>query len=273
MPERKESKTKPYLIPVRSIVANTNPRNPLSPELQKQGWTVFGTPDPTEGRMLWALATSDNPEERTTFVELMQQFDPDFVAWAGTFLTQGQLQAVEVRDNGKNAKGENTYTLVYGCRRCLAILYNWCLLGKPAEPVVEAKLVKGNNASLLHRAVVENQRKQPNPLEEAHAIKYAVNNGQSEEEVALEQGLSITTIKNRLALLGLPPEVQKKIAAGTLTATKALKEKVPPANGDGGKKPRLRSRKTIEEALEEFNPDTKEGKVLAWVLGRRDNFR
>ncbi len=39
MKDRKESK-KSYTIPIRQIIANTNPRNPLSQALQKQGYTV-----------------------------------------------------------------------------------------------------------------------------------------------------------------------------------------------------------------------------------------
>lgn len=182
--ERKESKRKAYLIPVRRIVANTNPRNPLSQKLQELGYGVFASAEgvPT----LWSLATSDNPEDRQRYVQLIEEQDPELAQIANTLLSVGQLEPVEVRANGKRANGDNTYTLVFGCRRCLAVLYNWCVLGKPKEPLVEAFLEKGNEAQLLHRAVIENIRKDPNPIEVARAMQYALNNGETEREVAAQ---------------------------------------------------------------------------------------
>jgi len=259
--ELADSRAKVYLIPVRSITSNTNPRQALSASLDAQGWTVFHGDQP-----IWPLATSDNPEERAQYVKLIQDFDPEIVAMANTMLTQGQLQAVEVREGGSKS-GDHSYTLSFGCRRCLAILYNWCLLGKPKEPVVNATMIKGNEGQLLQRAIVENIRKQPNAIEEAKTIKMLINNGQSKEEVATELGFTTKTLGNRLKLLGLPPEQQKKIEAGKLTATKALAEK----NGTPAKttKP-MRTRKEVTAAMEEFPESRPERKVLEWMLGMRE---
>ncbi len=290
--EREDSKTKIYRIAARSIVQNTNPRHPF-PSLEAKGWQVFKEPS------LWALATSDSAEDRAKFVALMQENDPEFVMWAGTFLTQGQLQPVEVRDNGKNKAGVTTYTLVYGCRRTMAILLNWCMLGKPKEPIVEARLAKGNNVSLLQRAGVENTQRAPTKMEQARLWKMFLNNGQTEEEIARDQGVTAQTVRNRLALLELPEEVQKKVETGQVTATKALaaasaekKGEVgavenlasdkpvesspsspPTAPASSSSTPRVRPKKVLEEALSEFVSGTTEYRVLAWVLGLRDNFR
>lgn len=262
MAKRTESRTKVYEIPVRAITSNTNPRQALSASLDSQGWTVF-----VGDKALWPLATSDSAEDRATFAKLIQDFDPELVSLANTMLTQGQLQPVEVREGG-STKGDPSYTLVYGCRRCLAILLNWCLLGKPKEPVVKATLQKGNECQLLQRAIVENIRKQPSIIEEAQTIKMLVNNGQDISEVASELGYSIATINNRLKLLDLDPRTQKKIKEGKTTATAAL-------NGDDegherAERPKLRSRKEIEAAAEEFRDGTPQRAVLDWLLCRRE---
>jgi ParB/RepB/Spo0J family partition protein len=248
MAERKESQGKLYRIPLRQIVANHNPRNPLGLEVAKRFDIFTGG----EGD-LWKMATSDDPEQRAKFVRIINEFDPEFAQWAGTFLAVGQLEPVEVRDNG-----HDSYTLVFGCRRCLAILYNWCATGTPKEPVVEARLApKQNNLMLLHRAVVENTRKDPNPIERARAFQMMLNQSQEVKEIAASQGISEQTVKNSLALLELEPEVQKKKERST-----------PP----GSPRVRVRAKKEIEETMNEFREDSKEHKVLAWVLGRREDF-
>lgn len=292
---RSEAKGKVYRIKVSSIVANTNPRNPLSQSLKNLGYTAFGGDMP-----VWELATSEDPGQRAKFCELMQAHDEEFCNWATTFMTQGQLQPIEVRDNGGKAGKESTYTLVFGCRRCLAILYNWCMTGKPSEPIVEARLAKGSNVNLLHRAFVENERRNPSILEEAESIQMAINAGCEEEEVAKARGYSISTIRNRLALLNLEPAVQKKVRDGKITATKALnlyKEASSNGHTNGsvpissllGEEPaesttseqlaaatatepkiRVRSKKEILAVLDEYSPGTETHKALSWVLGLRE---
>lgn len=283
---RSDSRRKTYRIKVRSIVANTNPRNPLPVGLKKQGWKVF------DGEQaVWPLATSDDPLKRAKFVELMQT-DEEFVFWASTFITQGQLQPVRLRDNGdRTGKGNNTYTLVYGCRRCLAILYNWCVNGKPAEPIVEGELVKGSNLNLLHMADTENTYMPPPAIEQAEAIRNAINQGCTEEEVARARGLSMATVKNRLALLDLEPEVQRKLRSGAITPTKALKAASesatngyvgePSSNGhakaateeSSEPKIKVRPKKEILKAMDEYAPGTETHRALSWALGLREDLK
>ena len=95
----------------------------------------------------------------------------------------------------------------------------------------------------------------------ARSFQYAINIGQTKEELAAQYGVSKETIRKRLALLELPPETQKRIAEGRLAPTKAL---APPAeSANGPSKPRLRSRKEIEAAYGEFTVTSAEGKALA----------
>jgi ParB/RepB/Spo0J family partition protein len=269
--DRIASKAKTYLIPIRQIVVNHNHRNPVSRELQS--YTIFlqGNGQPS----LWELATSDRADERARYVRLIQERDPELAALASNILAFGQLEPAEVRDNGKRkSDGQNTYTLVFGCRRCLAILFNWCSLGKPQEPVVEAKLVKGNEVTLLHRTISENDfRKQPNAIEVAQSLQWALNNGESKASLAQQYGVSKQTIANRLALLELPLDVQQRIAAGKLSPSKAL-DKAQGRNGEAVEaKPKLRSRLEIEQAYGEFTADSAEGRVLGWLLRKRENIQ
>ena len=262
--ERKEFKGKLYLIPVRQIRANTNPRNPLSRELQELGFGVFQS---EEGKpALWHLATSDELSERTEYVNLIRDHDPEIAAMAANILALGQLQAVEVRDNGRDS-----YTLVFGCRRCLAVLFNWCVLGKPPEPVVRAQMERGNELTLMHRAISENIRKDPNPIEVAQAMKYALNNGEEKDDLVRQYGMSKETLRRHLKLLELPRETQVKVAAGKLSVQKALQPLLENGDGSPGDHPKRRGRKEIEKAMNEFNEDTPQGRTLAWVLGRRDD--
>lgn len=255
---RKLSQKKTYEIPIRKINSNTSPRNPLSKALQDDGWNVFG-----DGKSIWALAVSEDADQRAEYVRLIRDYDPDIASMAMTILSQGLLQSIEVREGGSG-----TFTLVFGCRRCLAVLYNWCVLGKPKEPIIQGSLVKGNTNHLLHRAITENIRKQPSAVEEAKAINWAINNGETRQEICEQYGFSESTLKSRLAILELPPDKQKKIHEGKLTVAKAMavaKE----ANGHVAAKP-LRKRKEIEEAMAEYRDGTPTRKALEWVLGIGD---
>jgi hypothetical protein len=174
-----------------------------------------------------------------------------------------------VRDNGSKAGQPNTYTLVYGCRRCLAILYNWCLTGIPREPVVDARLEKGGNTSLLQKAMVENTQRAPTLLEEAEAIRHLINVGLTKEQVAQGQGVSLSTLENRLRITELEPDTLKKIREGKLSVSKALAQRKEQAPNHRPKKP---GKKELEKALAEFAEDTVQHRMLAWVLGLRKDF-
>jgi len=219
-------------------------------------------------KQLWKLAVSDDAAERAAYVKLIQDFDPEIVSLAATILSQGLLEPVEVCEGGGKK-----FRLVFGARRCLAILFNWCLLGKPKEPIVQAFLEKGNTAHLLHRALVENIRKPQSVIEEARVIQMALNNGEDKAEVCRQLGMSLGTINNRLALLDLDPKKQQAIHEGKLKV-KTAREEVAKTNGTHvDLKPKLRSRKEIESACEEFAEGTKERAVFDWLLGKTEKIK
>ena len=73
---------------------------------------------------------------------------------------------------------------------------------------------------LLRDALIENMhRQQLDPLEEAAAYQQLLDDfGATHEELARKIGRSRPHISNTLRLLNLPPTVQKRVAAGVLSA-------------------------------------------------------
>lgn len=77
-----------------------------------------------------------------------------------------------------------------------------------------------SDADLLKEALIENiHRVQLNPLEEAAAYQQLLEDFDvTQEELSRRLGRSRPTITNALRLLGLPASVQRKVAAGVLSA-------------------------------------------------------
>jgi ParB family chromosome partitioning protein len=73
---------------------------------------------------------------------------------------------------------------------------------------------------LLREALMENlHREQLNPLEEAAAYQQLLEDfGATHDELARKVGRSRPHISNTIRLLQLPPAVQRRVAAGVLTA-------------------------------------------------------
>jgi ParB family transcriptional regulator, chromosome partitioning protein len=73
---------------------------------------------------------------------------------------------------------------------------------------------------LLRNALIENlHREQLNPLEEAAAYQQLLDDfAATHEELARRVGRSRPHISNTIRLLNLPPAVQKRVAAGVLSA-------------------------------------------------------
>ena len=127
---------------------------------------------------------------------------------ATSLLDVGMLQPLVVRP-----LGADRYELVAGERRLRAAM----VAGLPTVPAIVRAT---EDADLLKEALVENiHRVQLNPLEEAAAYQQLLEDfGVTQEELAARLGRSRPTISNTIRLLSLPPAVQRRIAAGVLTA-------------------------------------------------------
>lgn len=74
--------------------------------------------------------------------------------------------------------------------------------------------------AMLRDALLENlHRQQLNPLEEAAAYEQLLREfGATHDELAVRLGRSRSAVTNTIRLLGLPPAVQRRVAAGVLSA-------------------------------------------------------
>ena len=120
----------------------------------------------------------------------------------------GLLQPVIVR-----ATGPASYELVMGERR-------WRATREAGLDTIGAIVRDTSDVDLLRDALLENlHRSQLNPLEEASAYQQLLDDfGCTHEELAERIGRSRPQISNTLRLLKLSPTVQKRVAAGVLSA-------------------------------------------------------
>ena len=108
---------------------------------------------------------------------------------------------------------ENKYELIMGERRFRAAK----LAGLTSIPVI---IRQTPDNELLREALIENiHRSQLNPLEEGAAYAQLLNDfGCTHDELALKLGRSRPLISNTIRLLNLPDAVQRKVAAGVISA-------------------------------------------------------
>lgn len=140
-------------------------------------------------------------------------FEPEaFAELTHSIRELGVLQPIVVRPL-PDEDGERRYELIMGERRLRASKE----VGLAKIPAVIRETADEN---MLRDALLENlHRSDLNPLEEASAYQQLLEDfGITQEELAKRIGRSRPRITNTLRLLNLPAEVQRKVAAGVLTA-------------------------------------------------------
>lgn len=120
----------------------------------------------------------------------------------------GFLQPIVVRE-----LGPDRYELVMGERR-------WRAAQALGRDVIPAIVRDTRDDAMLRDALLENiHRVNLNPLEEAAAYQQLLEEfGATHEELAKRIGRSRPQISNTIRLLNLPPAVQRRVAAGVLSA-------------------------------------------------------
>ncbi|HWJ83697.1 MAG TPA: ParB/RepB/Spo0J family partition protein [Nocardioides sp.] len=121
----------------------------------------------------------------------------------------GLLQPVVVRPRDE----DGTYELIMGERR-------WRAAQQAGLERIPAIVRQTDDADMLRDALLENlHRSQLNPLEEASAYAQLLEDfGCTHDELAQRIGRSRPQISNTLRLLKLGPAVQRRVAAGVLSA-------------------------------------------------------
>ena len=146
-----------------------------------------------------------------------QVFDEDALAELVHSIREfGLMQPIVVRElptNGAGPGGPARYQLVMGERRWRAAQE----AGLEAIPAIVRETAEDN---LLRDALLENiHRVQLNPLEEAAAYQQLLDEfGVTHDELASRIGRSRPVITNMIRLLRLPIAVQRRVAAGVLSA-------------------------------------------------------
>ena len=146
---------------------------------------------------------SANPKQPRTV------FDEDLLTELALSIKEvGLLQPPVVRSIG-NGK----YQLIMGERRFRAAK----LAGLKSIPVI---IKQTTDDQLLREALIENiHRSQLNPLEEGAAYQQLLNDfSYTHDELAAKLSKSRPAITNTMRLLNLPPAVQRKVAAGVISA-------------------------------------------------------
>jgi ParB family chromosome partitioning protein len=125
----------------------------------------------------------------------------------------GVLQPIVVRPRVGAGEGEPQYELIMGERRLRASKH----LGLATIPAV---IKSTADEDMLRDALLENlHRANLNPLEEASAYQQLLSDfGITQEQLAARIGRSRPQITNTMRLLRLPDSVQRRVAAGVLTA-------------------------------------------------------
>ncbi|WP_163541699.1 ParB/RepB/Spo0J family partition protein [Occultella kanbiaonis] len=143
-----------------------------------------------------------------------QVFDEDELEeLSGSIREVGVLQPVVVRPSGYDVEGRPTYELIMGERRWRASR----LAGNDTVPAIIRDTAQDD---MLRDALLENlHRAQLNPLEEAAAYQQLLDDfGCTHDQLATKIARSRPQISNTLRLLKLPPLVQRRVAAGVLSA-------------------------------------------------------
>jgi len=136
-------------------------------------------------------------------------FDEDAIEELAASITEvGLLQPVVVRK-----LGAGNYELVMGERR-------WRASQRAGLEYIPAIVRETPDTDMLRDALLENlHRQQLDPLEEAAAYQQLLDDfGATHEQLAQKIGRSRPHISNTLRLLNLPPAVQKRVAAGVISA-------------------------------------------------------
>ncbi|MEU7955854.1 ParB/RepB/Spo0J family partition protein [Micromonospora humida] len=197
--------------PARPVIETS--ADPVSPAPSMPTPTVSAPPQPEEPQL--------SPVPGARFAEISVDaivpnpkqprhvFDEEALEELKTSIQEvGFLQPIVVRQ----LDGEK-YELVMGERRWRAAQ----AVGRESIPAIVRET---KDDAMLRDALLENiHRANLNPLEEAAAYQQLLEEfGATHEELARRIGRSRPQISNTIRLLNLPPQVQRRVAAGVLSA-------------------------------------------------------
>ena len=197
----------PAPVPSRSA-GDTADAQPLPPDADPAAAGGQGETVGAHFAELPVTAIRPNPKQPR------REFDADALAeLVASIGVVGLLQPVVVRQVDGGPVDGVGYELVMGERR-------WRAAQAAGMDVIPAIVRDTADEAMLRDALLENlHRAQLNPLEEAAAYQQMLDDfGCTHEDLATRIGRSRPQITNTLRLLRLTPPVQRRVAAGVLTA-------------------------------------------------------
>lgn len=165
--------------------------------------TLVPVPGATFAHLPVESIRPNSRQPRTVFDEA------DLAELVGSIREIGVLQPIVVRPTDE----PDRYELIMGERR-------WRASQEAGLGAIPAIIRETEDGDLLRDALLENlHRSALNPLEEAAAYRQLLDDfGCTHEELAVRISRSRPQISNTLRLLKLPPLVQRRVAAGVLSA-------------------------------------------------------
>lgn len=167
--------------------------------------TLIAVPGATFAEIAVGDIHPNRKQPRTSFDE------DDMAELVHSIREVGLLQPIVVRPSGE--ENEEKYELVMGERR-------WRAVQAAGLSQIPAIIRNTSNTDLLRDALLENlHRSQLNPLEEAAAYQQLMQEFEcTQEELSDRIGRSRPQISNTIRLMKLPALVQRRVAAGVLSA-------------------------------------------------------
>ena len=187
----------------RPNTAGSTPKTSPAPQPAQDG-TDFGA----VYREIPVTAIEPNPKQPR------QVFDEDALAELVHSIKEfGLMQPIIVRPAPDRSPAGTQFELIMGERR-------WRAATEAGLDVIPAIIRETDDGSMLRDALLENiHRVQLNPLEEAAAYAQLLEEfGVTQAQLAERLGRSRPVISNMIRLLELPMPVQRKVAAGVLSA-------------------------------------------------------
>jgi len=202
------------------------------------GAVAFTGPDlvPVDGARFAEIAVTDiRPNSRQPRDVFDEAAMTELVA---SIREVGLLQPIVVRPLPRNGSSTPNYELVMGERR-------WRATQEAGLTHVPAIVRETRDEAMLRDALLENlHRSDLNPLEEAAAYQQLLDDfGCTQDQLSTRIGRSRPQISNTLRLMKLPPTVQRRVAAGVLSAGHA---RALLGLSDGGAQERLAQRIVAE---------------------------
>ncbi len=214
-----EKTTRTYIeVYIADIVSAVENLRDAVPRLSNEGFGIFEGNDKQKDSLV-SLALSDDALRQKQYIKLIEEHEPEIEALADNMATMGLLEPICVRP----AEEKGKFDLIFGCRRCLAWLYNYAKSAGKIPARITAEVVDADGRVSLLSSLSENMRVDPSPIDEAKSFrKLEKTFGMKAKEIAKATGKDEKVVRDRLKLLKLPLDVQEKVHLRKLAQHKAL---------------------------------------------------